>query len=154
MVQNQPPYHNSALPYDFPKKLVVTFLIISMPLSPLHLAGFQILCPVLILLFQVQQITLLCIFLGNWFFKYINPALFWPITLTTFFMSPSSMCNVGKCTFWGLINGVFITFFLSWNKQLHLITMKSSIPLAMQCSSSTAYCWFHVPTCQSMSQLA
>jgi len=44
IVQDQLPYHDSLLPYDFPKKkMIVTFLMISMLVFPLHLADLQVL---------------------------------------------------------------------------------------------------------------
>jgi len=74
--------------------------MISMLLFPLHLAGLQIFCPILILLFEVQQVPLLFILasltLGSLFLKYINPALSWSITLTEIFMSPTLMFSGSK----------------------------------------------------------
>jgi len=66
----------------------------SMRLFPLHLAGRQILRPVLTLIWgptHTPSLILSSLILGSLFFKYINPVLFRSIILTKFFMSPSMM---------------------------------------------------------------
>jgi hypothetical protein len=56
IVQDQQPYHDSFLRYDFPENWWWYFWMISVLLILLHSAGLQILRPVLNILFEVQQI--------------------------------------------------------------------------------------------------
>ena len=60
---------------------------------------------------NISSLILASLILGNFFFKYINPALFWSIALKKFFIRPSLMCHGGNCTFSGLIRGVFTICF-------------------------------------------
>jgi len=59
ILQDQPPYSDSFVSYDFPEIGSDIFLTISMVLFPVQLAGLQILPSVLPLLFDVEQIALL-----------------------------------------------------------------------------------------------